>query len=182
MWCIISKETFQAFQLHISFWLLYFTKISKWRLKYDDKNENFVNLWTVKSLNKGLASHQFVYHCKQQLFNFLSMSFVLLLMFNTSQEQAKYNISTQFQLRKMWGSISLAAGVGYLTVIGQREKNDTSPHYLHQATVHIKVITAGGILLNYPPLVRSQPITDLECRNPWSYVASFWYFASSWLI
>ena len=87
------------------------------------------SLWTVKSLNKGLASHQFVYHCKQQLFSFLSMSFVLLLMFNNSQEQAKYNISTQFQLRKMWGSISLAAGVGYLTVVGQREKNATSPHY-----------------------------------------------------
>ena len=48
--------------------------------------------------------------------------------------------------------------------------------------VQIKVTTVGGLDLNYPPLVWNQPITDLECRNPWSYFASFWYFAGSWLV
>ena len=84
-------------------------------------------------------------------------------MFNTTYEQSKYNISTQFQLMNMWVCIPLDAGVGYLTVIGQRENIDTNfPRLFPPGNSAYQGHHSGwNSSLNYPPLVRSHSTTDL---------------------
>ena len=66
----------------------------KWRLKYEFQNEILVKVWTVKSLVKYPCISPILHQCKEQLFGFLSMLFDLLLMLYTSQDPAKYNMST----------------------------------------------------------------------------------------
>ena len=122
MWYIILKKRFLAFLLHISFCHFCCTNLCKSKLKYDNKNEILTNFQTVKTLCKyPCISSKFTW-CKEKLFSFPYMSFVLVLMFYTSQDPAIYNMNTQLQQRKVWESISLDDGLCYQTVIGQNEK------------------------------------------------------------
>ena len=134
MWYIILKKTFLTLCQHILFCHFYFTKMYKWRLKNDDKNEISTNFWTVKSLIKyPCISPNFtsVQRATIQLSKYtLCFAIHVLIQSGTSKIQHEYIIAARGKCEKAFHWM-----LGLTTKLWlAREKNKTSPHYTHQTT------------------------------------------------
>ena len=153
----------------------------KWRLKYEDKTQISTNFWRVKTLIENpCVSSNFIslQRVTIQLSEYITCFAIhVLKKSGTSKIQHKYIIAAEKNVKRHL--------IGHWAALLCRDWPERKAKHAHTAhtrqQVHFKVTITGGLVLNYAPLVWSQPITDLECRNLWSYFEPLWYFASSWL-
>ena len=140
-----------------------------------------VNIWTVKNLVKYPCISLILHQCKWATIQLSSMLFVLLFMFNTSQDPANTTWVHNCSRGKCEKAFHWVMGFPTKLWLAREETNKPTFHTPGNRCTSRSTMTMFLVWITRSGCGGS-PITDLECRHPWSYFASFWYFAGSWLV